>query len=183
MEYIKNVVNKEIVKRKNINIFRLFLILLLDPSKDAIFTFRIAQYLNCKGHKKVAKLLSLRLVKKYGLFISLKSKIGMGLEFRHVNGVVIGEGVTLGENSIIYQQVTIGGQNIGDAKLGKYPQIGDNVTIFAGAKLLGDIIIGDNSIIGANSVVIKNVEANSIYAGIPAKKIKTIQSDMMKENY
>jgi serine O-acetyltransferase len=63
---------------------------------------------------------------------------------------------------------------IGDAKAGNYPKIKDNVVIFAGAKLIGNINVGEHSIIGANSVVNKNVPSNSVVAGVPAKIIKNI---------
>jgi serine O-acetyltransferase len=79
------------------------------------------------------------------------------------------------ENCTIYHQVTFGGKVIGDAQKGNYPIIGNNVTIFAGAKLIGNVRIGDNAIIGANSVVNKDVPENSVVAGVPAKVIKKLR--------
>lgn len=102
----------------------------------------------------------------------MQAVIGRNLRLRHINGVVIGKGVEIGDNVIIYHQVTIGGKNLGDEKANNYPVIGNNVTIFTGAKLIGNITVGDNAVIGANSVVTTDVESNSTYAGIPAKRIK-----------
>ena len=74
----------------------------------------------------------------------------------------------IGEKVTIYQGVTIGQSK------GVYPVIGDNVIIYAGAKIVGDVHIGNNVIIGANSVVVDSVPDNTIVAGIPARVIKTI---------
>lgn len=72
----------------------------------------------------------------------------------------------------IYQQVTIGGKNIGDTKTGRIPEIEDGVVLFAGAKILGDVKIAKQTRVGANAVVLNDTEAGSVYAGIPAKRIK-----------
>ena len=84
----------------------------------------------------------------------------------HYNGVVIGQDSIIGDDCIFYQQVTIGQKN------DQYPIIGNNVTIYAGAKIIGDISIEDNVIVGANAVVLKDIPANSIVAGVPAKIIR-----------
>ena len=75
-----------------------------------------------------------------------------------------GEGMD--ENCTVYQQVTIGQKN------GEYPVIGNNVTIYPGARILGGITVGDNSIIAPNSVVIHDVSDNDTVAGVPAKSIR-----------
>ena len=107
-----------------------------------------------------------RIERKYRCSISPGAKIDSGLSLPHPDGVIIGEKSTIGKNVTIYQQVTIGQNH------GKYPTIGDNVIIYAGAKIIGGINIGDNSIIGANAVVTKDIPANSIWGGNPAKEIK-----------
>ena len=104
--------------------------------------------------------------KKYHCRISPGARIGVNLRLPHPDGVVIGEGCKIGENVTIYQQVTIG-QN-----RGKYPVIGDGVIVYAGAKIVGDIHIGDNSIVGANAVVTKDIPANSIWGGNPARELQ-----------
>ncbi len=93
-------------------------------------------------------------------------KIEGGLYIQHGFATMIAAKY-IGENCWINQQVTIGYNGQGDP-----PVIGNNVMITCGAKVLGDIVIGDNAVIGANAVVVKNVESGAIMGGIPAKKIK-----------
>jgi len=96
-----------------------------------------------------------------GADIPLNTKIGGGLLIPHPNGIVIHPGSIIGQNCLIFQQVTIAGK----------VQIGYHVDIGAGAKILGPVVIGDNVRIGANSVVTKDVPAWSSVAGIPAKQL------------
>lgn len=105
------------------------------------------------------------LVKKYNVSIGKTAIIGKGIMLPHCQNIVIGEEVVIGNNCTIYHDVTIG-QN-----RGKYPIIGNNVIVYPGAKVFGEIVIEDGSIIGANSVVNKNVNKNEMVAGIPAKVV------------
>lgn len=156
---------------KNISIFNGIKAFIIEPKRRGLFYFRIAKEWYDRGYRLIPKLLQNRLLTQYGCDISLTSDIGQNIRFRHINGIVIGKGVTIGDDTIIYHQVTIGGKNLGDAEQNKYPVIGNNVTIFAGAKIIGDIRIGDHAVIGANSVVLHDVEPYSIVAGSPAKKV------------
>lgn len=120
----------------------------------------------CNCQSKLKKyLIRKKLIKRYGVTIGINAKIGKNLFLPHYVGIVIGEGAVIGDNCTIYQQVTLGQKNQ------MYPSVGNNVTIYAGAKIIGDIKIGDNSVIGANSVVINDVKKNSVVAGIPAKYV------------
>lgn len=141
------------------------------------WSLRIILFCKQRSSLKLAKYFSNRLQKKYGVFISATSDFDETLILRHPTGVVIGEGVTIGSNVTIYQNVTIGGARLGDGKLNNYPTIGDGTTVFAGAVIIGKISIGSNCIIGANSVVTKDVADNKIVAGVPAKVIGTNQND------
>ena len=115
-----------------------------------------------------------------GISIPPTVEIGRGLLIEHFGGIVINSGSRIGEFCTISHCVTIGNKKPG----GKSPVIGNNVYICVGAKILGDIQIGDNCIIAANAVVLDSVPANSIVAGIPAKVIKTINNrDDYKEFY
>ena len=119
-----------------------------------------------RGNKIASGYYCHKLEKKYQCRITPGSVIGKNLRIPHPNGITIGHGSRIGNDVLIYQQVTIG-QN-----QGKYPTIGDNVIIYAGAKIIGGIRIGNNCIIGANAVVTKSFPANCIIGGVPAKKIK-----------
>lgn len=124
-----------------------------------------------REHFWLATIVRQRTEVKYGVFIHPKNHLGSGILFPHPGGIVIGENVSLGENCVIYQHVTIGGKSRIGTTSAQYPVIGDNVTIYAGAKVIGAVKIGDNAIIGANSVVTTDIEANCVYAGVPAKRI------------
>ncbi|MFA5187857.1 MAG: DapH/DapD/GlmU-related protein [Patescibacteria group bacterium] len=107
----------------------------------------------------------------WGVSISRKAKIGPGFFINHFGCIFIHFDAQLGQDCVISQEVTIGVKGW-DTHAGA-PKIGDRVRIGPGAKILGPITIGDNSIIGANAVVTKDVEANSVVGGVPAKFIKT----------
>lgn len=102
--------------------------------------------------------------------IPFQAEIGKGTKLGHGGiAVVINKRAIIGQNCVIGSCVTIGGKSKGDAA----PKIGDFVYIATGAKVLGDIQIGNHVIIGANSVVVKDVPSNCVVAGIPAAIIKT----------
>jgi serine O-acetyltransferase len=112
-----------------------------------------------------------------GIEIHPGATIGKGLFIDHGMGVVIGETCEIGDNVTLYQGVTLGGT--GKEKGKRHPTIGNNVLIASGAKVLGSMKIGDNSKIGAGSVVLQEVPPNSTVVGIPGR-IK-IQNGMRVE--
>ena len=93
--------------------------------------------------------------------------------FPHPVGIVISKAARLGENCVIYQNVTIGSRDVesGNQQSQNYPVIGNNVTIYAGAVIIGPVHIGDCAVIGANAVVLQDVPKNSVAVGVPAKVI------------
>jgi cysteinyl-tRNA synthetase len=105
-----------------------------------------------------------------GIEIHPAAKIGPGIFIDHGMGVVIGETTEIGENVLLYQGVTLGGT--GKEKGKRHPTLGNNVTVGAGAKILGAIEIGNNVIIGANSVILKSIPDNSICVGVPGRITK-----------
>lgn len=113
-----------------------------------------------------------RIERLYACFVNPEAIIGRGVYFPHPTGIVIGKGVKIGENCTIYQHVTIGGKQIGDVETGNYPIICSNVITYDGAKILGNVSIGSGAVIGANGVILDDVENNSVYAGVPAINIK-----------
>lgn len=122
-------------------------------------------YLKHTNSLLIKTLIQNRLEVKYSVLVSKECQIGENLALEHFSGIVIGKNVIIGDNCKIYQQVTLGQKN------GKYPTIGNNVTIYAGAKIIGGIKIGNNVQIGANSVVLCDVPDNSTVVGVPGRII------------
>jgi serine O-acetyltransferase len=146
--------------------------------KRALMLLAKARMFRAKGYRRLSRYFFRRLERDYGVFINPKSQIGEGLRLPHPNGIIIGEGVVIGDNVTLYQQVTLGGARIGDWQAGRYPTIGHNTVIFAGAKIIGDVTVGDNCVIGANAVVTKDVPDNHTAVGIPARIIANKGSEL-----
>ncbi len=101
-----------------------------------------------------------------GIEIHPGATIGRRFFIDHGMGVVIGETTEIGDDVMLYHGVTLGGRSLNKGK--RHPTIGNRVTVGAGAKVLGPILIGDDSAVGANAVVTHDVPADSIATGIPA---------------
>lgn len=140
------------------------------PGLWSLFFHRHAHFLYKKRFYKLA-----RVVSGIGLFLTSidihpAAVIGRRVFIDHGIGVVIGETTIVGDDVIIYQQVTLGGVSLNKGK--RHPTVGNNVVIGGGAKVLGNITIGDHSKIGANSVVVKDVPSDSTAIGVPARIIR-----------
>ena len=142
----------------------------LYPSFKAILHYRLAHKLYLKKHYFLARWISQRTVRKTGIEIHPGATIGKGLFIDHGSGVIIGETAELGDNVTLYQGVTLGGT--GKEKGKRHPTLGDNVMVSAGAKVLGSFKIGENSKIGAGSVVLKEVPPNCTVVGVPGRIVK-----------
>lgn len=142
----------------------------LYPSFKVMLHYRFAHKLYVKGHYFWARYISQRAVRKTGIEIHPGAKIGKGLFIDHGNGVIIGETTIIGDNVTLYQGVTLGGTGKEQGK--RHPTIGNNVMISAGAKVLGSFKIGDNSKIGAGSVVLEEVPPNSTVVGVPGRVVR-----------
>lgn len=142
--------------------------LILYAGTWSIFFHRIAYLLFVLKIPFIPRLISQMGRFLTGIEIHPGAKIGYGFFIDHGNGVVIGETAEIGNNVLIFHQVTLGSKG-GISTDKRHPTIGNNVTIGAGAKVLGAINVGDNSIVGAGSIVTKDIPDNSTAVGNPAK--------------
>lgn len=157
-------------------------VLILYPSVHALISHRIAHWFYKHKMFFIARLTSQLSRHFTGIEIHPGATIGKGLFIDHGMGVVIGETAEIGDNVTIYHGVTLGGT--GKEKGKRHPTVGNNVLIGCGAKVLGNIKIGDNSNIGANSVVLKDIPAGSTAVGIPAKIIQKPSAEIIEiEDY
>ncbi len=142
----------------------------LYPSFKVLWYYRRSHNLYLKGKFVKARKLAQKAAHKTGIEIHPGAQIGKGFFIDHGFGVVIGETTIIGENVTLYQGVTLGGTGKEQGK--RHPTIGNNVMISTGAKVLGSITVGDNSKIGAGSVVIHDVPPNSTVVGIPGHVVR-----------
>lgn len=142
----------------------------LYPSFKAILRHRVAHWLYQHKCYFLARWYSQRTVRKTGIEIHPGATIGKGLFIDHGNGVIIGETTVIGDNVTLYQGVTLGGTGKEQGK--RHPTIGNNVMISAGAKVLGSFTVGENSKIGAGSVVLSEVPPNCTVVGVPGRVVK-----------
>ena len=142
-------------------------IVLSYPGMHAIWGHRLTHWLWRRNAKLPARILAEIIRILTGVEIHPAATLGDRVFIDHATGVVIGETAEVGDDVTIYHGVTLGGTSLDGGK--RHPTIGNNVTIGAGAKVLGAITIGENSQIGANSVVIKPVPPNSVVVGVPGQ--------------
>lgn len=137
------------------------------PGLKAIRRHRCAHRFYQRGWTTMARIFSDRGRSKTGIEIHPGAELGRRLFIDHGMGIVIGETAIVGDDVTIYHGVTLGGTGKETGK--RHPTIGDHVIISAGAKILGNIVIGDYSRVGAQSVVLKPVPAHCTVVGIPGK--------------
>lgn len=143
---------------------------LLYPSFQVMLRYRIAHKLYLNKHYFLARWISQKAARKTGIEIHPGATIGKGLFIDHGSGVIIGETAIIGDNVTLYQGVTLGGTGKETGK--RHPTLEDNVMVSAGAKIIGSFTIGENSKIGAGSVVLKPVPPNSTVVGVPGRVVK-----------
>ena len=175
MNLIKTIINDfKTIKKNDPALKSNFELLFNYPGVWALFFYRISNALYKRGLRFIPRLIS-----AIGQFLTTVdihpgATIGKGVFIDHATGVVIGETAIVGDNVLIYQQVTLGGVSLSKGK--RHPTIEDGVTIGAGAKILGNITVGKDAKIGANSVVIKDVPPDSTAVGVPAHMKKRIDN-------
>ena len=139
------------------------------PGVHAIWAHRVSHALWGGGHPFTARVTAAVARALTGVDIHPAATLGAGLFIDHATGVVIGETAEVGVDVTLYQGVTLGGTSLEHGK--RHPTLGDRVTVGAGAKVLGPVTIGDDSRIGANAVVVKDVPPNSVVVGVPGQVI------------
>lgn len=126
-----------------------------------------------------------RLISQIARFFTLieihpGAQMGHGILIDHGCGVVIGETTVVGDNCTIYQGVTLGGVGLNKGK--RHPTLGSNVTVGAGAKILGAFEVGDNCTIAANAVLLKQLDNDTTAAGVPARPVKVAGVPIARQN-
>jgi serine O-acetyltransferase len=133
----------------------------------AIWAHRVAHRWWLDGHRFAARLLAYASRRVTGVEIHPGAVIGRRFFIDHGMGVVIGETAEVGDDALLYHGVTLGGRSSNTGK--RHPTVGDGVTIGAGARILGPVLIGSHAQVGANAVVVKDVPADSVAVGVPAR--------------
>jgi serine O-acetyltransferase len=144
-------------------------VLLFYPGLHAVWLYRVAHWLWRRHHWLLARGVSHFARWLTGVEIHPAARLGARLFIDHGMGVVIGETAEVGADVTIYHGVLLGGVSLSHGK--RHPTIGNNVVIGAGAKVLGAITVGDHSRIGANAVVLKDVEPEKVVVGVPGKVV------------
>ncbi|WP_127900452.1 serine O-acetyltransferase [Solirhodobacter olei] len=134
---------------------------------QAIQAYRIGHWLWTQGRRDMAYLIQMRVSEVFGVDIHPAARLGRGIMIDHAHSIVIGETAVVGDNVSMLHSVTLGGTGKEDGD--RHPKIGNGVMIGAGAKVLGNIKVGDNSRIAAGSVVLHEVPCCKTVAGVPAR--------------
>lgn len=157
---------KETSDNSKFSMSKLFKKIFMNPNFYIVVVYRFSNFLYRIRIPLIPQFISFLCDIILGTSIPPSSIIGKGLLIPHRQGIVITGDAIIGEHVTIFQGVSIGGNG---KEVDGLPHIGNYVKIFAGAKVLGPIIIEDNSIIAANAVVLISVPMNSVAAGVPAK--------------
>ncbi len=169
-EYLESIQKRDPAAKSKLSI------LVTCPGVKALFFHRIANFFCIAKFGLLAKMISQLSRFFTGIEIHPKAKIGKNFFIDHGMGVVIGETSEIGDNVTIYHAVTLGGispsiKSDEQRNNKRHPTLKNNVVVGSGAQVLGPVIVGENAKIGANAVVTKDVPANAVMVGIPAKNV------------
>jgi serine O-acetyltransferase len=169
-EYLESIQKRDPAAKSKLSI------LVTYPGVKALFFHRIANFFCIAKFGLLAKMISQLSRFFTGIEIHPKAKIGKNFFIDHGMGVVIGETSEIGDNVTIYHAVTLGGispsiKSDEQRNNKRHPTLKNNVVVGSGAQVLGPVIVGENAKIGANAVVTKDVPANAVMVGIPAKNV------------
>ncbi len=168
MKFFKDMYdNAKNIQKKDPACRNIIEVIILYPGFHILVFHKLAHFLYCHKILFLARLISQIGRFLTGIEIHPGAKIGKRLFIDHGMGIVIGETATIGNDCTIYHNATLGGT--GKDKNKRHPDIGNNVMVGSGAKVLGPIKIGNNVKIGANAVVLENIESNTTVVGVPGK--------------
>ena len=175
-DYLNSIIKRDPAARDKLSI------ILTYPGVKAVFFHHLAHKIWNYNFFLIARIISQFSRFMTGIEIHPGAKIGKNLFIDHGMGVVIGETSEIGNNVTIYHMATLGGispsiNSNEQRDIKRHPTLKDNVVIGSGAQVLGPVIIGENAKIGANAVVTKDVPANAVMVGIPARNVGTVSSD------
>ena len=174
-DYLESIIKRDPAAKSKLSV------ILTYPGAKAVFFHRIANFFAIAKFNLVARIISQFSRFLTGIEIHPNAKIGKNLFIDHGMGVVIGETSEIGDNVTIYHMVTLGGIspsiNSDDQRNTKrHPTLMDNVVVGSGAQILGPVVVKKNAKIGANAVVTKDVDENSVMVGIPAKNVGEVST-------
>ena len=174
-EFLDSIIKRDPAAKSKLSV------ILTYPGAKAVFFHRIANFFAIAKFNLVARIISQFSRFLTGIEIHPNAKIGKNLFIDHGMGVVIGETSEIGDNVTIYHMVTLGGIspsiNSDDQRnIKRHPTLMDNVVVGSGAQILGPVVVGKNAKIGANAVVTKDVDENSVMVGIPAKNVGEVST-------
>ena len=169
-DYLESIIKRDPAAKSKLSV------ILTYPGVKAVFFHKIANFFSLAKFDLVARMVSQFSRFLTGIEIHPKAKIGKNLFIDHGMGVVIGETSEIGDNVTIYHAVTLGGispsiNSDNQRNTKRHPTLMDNVVVGSGAQILGPVVVGSNAKIGANAVVTKDVQENSVMVGIPAKNV------------
>ena len=175
-EFLQSVIDRDPAAKSKLSV------ILTYPGVKAVLFHQIAHFFCVAKFDLIARVISQFSRFLTGIEIHPKAKIGKNLFIDHGMGVVIGETSEIGDNVTIYHSVTLGGispsiNSEEQRNVKRHPTLKDNVVVGSGAQVLGPIVVGKNSKIGANAVVTKDVPENAVMVGIPAKNVGTTTED------
>ena len=169
----KEILNYELYHNWNLSRLLKFRLKYFAPNSNCIFLARRMWYLYSRGglFKAWSRVLYLKIMRRYGCCIYPNAKVGRGFEIVHPVGIVIGKCV-IGKNFTIYQNCSVGVRRKDDEAKGLTPVVGNDVTLCANSVIVGCLKVEDSIIIGANSLVINDLDKCGTYVGSPVKKVK-----------
>ena len=171
-DFLQSIIDRDPAAKSKLSL------ILTYPGVKAVFFHRIANFFQLAKFYLVARIISQLSRFLTGIEIHPGAKIGKNLFIDHGMGVVIGETSEIGNNVTIYHMATLGGiapsiNSNNQRQVKRHPTLGDCVVVGSGAQILGPVMIGANTKVGANAVVTKDVPENAVMVGIPAKNVGT----------